>query len=86
MQRLAGGRDQDTTPVGSTAERTKPIRVTLDLRPTVHRRLKRWAATAAVTADLPVVPLAVVLRVLSDELLADEQLAERVLKRLRDAM
>jgi hypothetical protein len=64
--------------------RTAPIRVTLDLRPQVHRKLKRWCNGAAVELELSRVDLAPVLRILADQLLDDEKLAERVMQALSE--
>ena len=62
--------------------RTAPIRVTLDLPPADHAALKRWCNRAAVTADLPGVALAPVLRLLGAELLRDDKLASRIIGHL----
>jgi hypothetical protein len=50
--------------------RTDPIRVTLDLTPAQHRKLKAWCNQAALDLELSQVALAPVLRVLG-ELLTD---------------
>lgn len=52
------------------AVRTDPIRVTLDLSPAQHRKLKAWCNSAAVELELSQVALAPVLRILG-ELLTD---------------
>lgn len=64
--------------------RKEPIRVTLDLRPMFHKKLKRWCNTAALEQDLSRVDLSAVLRVLADELLEDDRLAEKVARRLKE--
>lgn len=45
-------------PPGRTAIRSKPVRITLDLSPELHRQLTQWAASAAITLDVPRVALA----------------------------
>ena len=42
--------------------RSKPVRVTLDLSPELHRQLTRWAHSAAVELDVPRVALADMVR------------------------
>ena len=41
----------DAPPAGSTAIRTKPFRVTLDLAPADYAALNRWLASAATEID-----------------------------------
>ena len=50
--------EPDAGPAGRTAIRSKPIRITLDLSPELYRQLTEWAASAAVTLDVPRVALA----------------------------
>jgi hypothetical protein len=45
-------------PPGRTAIRSKPVRITLDLSPELYRQLTQWAASAAITLDVPRVALA----------------------------
>jgi hypothetical protein len=47
---------------GQTAIRSKPVRITVDLSPELYRELTRWAESAAVTLDVPRVPLADAMR------------------------
>jgi hypothetical protein len=47
---------------GRTAIRSKPVRITLDLSPELYRQLTQWADSAAITLDVPRVPLADALR------------------------
>ncbi|MCY0923702.1 MULTISPECIES: hypothetical protein [Streptomyces] len=68
--------------VAPVVARTTPIRITVDVRPTLHRRLKRWCNGTALERDLSSVELSAVFRILADELLEDEKLAEKVAKRL----
>ncbi|NEC15074.1 hypothetical protein G3I34_22955 [Streptomyces sp. SID8014] len=72
----------NTTPAPEVP-RVKPIRVTVDVRPTVHRRLKRWCNSTAAELDMSSVDLSALLRVLADEVLEDERLSDRVARRLQ---
>ena len=49
-------------PAGRTAIRSKPVRITLDLSPELYRQLTQWADSAAITLDVPRVPLADAMR------------------------
>jgi hypothetical protein len=69
---------------GRTAIRTKPVRVTLDLTPALHKDLKRWCNSAAVEMDVSDVTLVALLRALSAELLESDALTKRVRRRLVD--
>ena len=54
--------EPDARPAGRTAIRSKPVRITLDLSPELYRQLTAWADSAAVTLDVPRVPLAAAVR------------------------
>jgi hypothetical protein len=63
MAAAAGSRaGSDAHPAGRTAIRSKPVRITLDLTPELHRQLTAWADSAAVTLDVPRVSLAEAVR------------------------
>ncbi|HEX3922563.1 MAG TPA: hypothetical protein VHY31_09785 [Streptosporangiaceae bacterium] len=63
MAAAAARRSQpDTRPAGKTAIRSKPVRITLDLSPELYRQLTQWADSAAVTLDVPRLPLADAMR------------------------
>ncbi|MFJ7200944.1 MULTISPECIES: hypothetical protein [unclassified Streptomyces] len=72
-------------PTRASAVRSDPIRVTLDLKPENHRALKRWCNQAAADLDLSQLPLAVVLRLLGEELIRSTRLARCIRGRLLDS-
>lgn len=76
-------RKGNQAPAAPELPRTKPVRVTVDIRPSVHRSLKRWCNSTAAELDLSSVDLSALLRVLADEVLNDERLSDRVAKRLQ---
>lgn len=76
-------RSSSSAPPPPEQLRTKPIRVTVDVRPTMHRRLKRWCNATAAELDVSSVDLSALFRVLASEVLEDERLADRVAKRLQ---
>lgn len=80
---LSANRGGNKAPEQPAELRTKPVRVTVDYAPGVHRKLKRFCNATAAEFDLSRVDLSAVLRILSDELLNDEKLAERVYERLQ---
>ena len=49
-------------PPGSSAIRSKPVRVTIDLTPAQYRRLNAWIAETAAEIDAVKLPLADVVR------------------------
>lgn len=65
-QRLARAATRRTEaaaePPGSSAIRSKPVRVTVDLTPAQYRRLNAWIAETAAELDAVKLPLADVVR------------------------
>ncbi|HEY5985264.1 MAG TPA: hypothetical protein VIV12_02610 [Streptosporangiaceae bacterium] len=49
-------------PTGTTAIRSKPVRITLDLSPELYRQLTRWTGAAAIALGVPRVALADAMR------------------------
>lgn len=75
---------EDAPASGSTAVRSKPVRITIDLSPAQYQQLKIWTlhAAADVGANVAVVD---VIRTLASYLDQDPEIAERVLADLREA-
>ncbi|GAA2738978.1 hypothetical protein [Actinocorallia aurantiaca] len=83
-QRAAARRvDRDAAPAGQTAVRSKPVRITVDLVPQLHRRLSAWTHQAALDLDAPRLPLAEVMRAFI-RLLDDPAVEAKVRQALRE--
>lgn len=63
--------------------RTQPVKVTVELQPIEHGRLKQWCTQTAIDLNLTNVAGAEVLRVLWNLALEDERLAARVRRELK---
>ncbi len=82
---LGARRDPDAPkPGASTARRSAPIRLTVDLDPPLHADLRTWAASVAGELDVPRVVLADVVRVLIRLLAEDPRLNSEAIDQLRD--
>ena len=67
-----------TSPPARRAPRTATVRVTVELAPVEHRRLRRWCDRLADEIDAPTVAGAEIIRVLLGLLDTDADLAARV--------
>ena len=67
-------------PVGRTAIRSKPVRITLDLSPELYRQLTQWAHAAAIELDVPRVALADAVRAM---IKVTTESPDQVIERLR---
>lgn len=99
MARAAEGRNRGEAPPARRASqvRTKPVRMTVDMPPALHRKLKQWTGYAAGQLDVADVAAAEVVRILVETLAAtptDEAwdseytpaLARRILGELRNRL
>jgi hypothetical protein len=73
MARAAAGRGrgEDAKPRRASVVRTKPVRMTVDMPPALHRKLKSWSGWAAGQLDVADVPAAEVVRILVELLTSD---------------
>ena len=58
------------------------MRLTVDLPPVIHRTFRRWCRDTADELEVNNVAMSDAVKVLVDLMLADDQLAERVRRRL----
>lgn len=80
---LGSRTSEDAPPMGATARRTKPSRLTVDLSPKERRDLGSWAAGAAEELDWPRVDLAAAARILFELVRDDSRVHAEVIERLR---
>jgi len=87
MERALAGRNRGVDgappPRRPTVVRTKPVRMTVDMPPPLHRRLKTWSAWAANELDAADVPAAEVMRVLVELLTANPAESELTMPLVR---
>jgi hypothetical protein len=85
MAAAATSRTDEAKPAGRTAIRTKPIRITLDLKQADYDALNRWTASAGVELGQPVsrLTLARSLRAMIHATTTDDMVGDVVLDLLR---
>lgn len=74
MNRALEGRNRGEggpPPRRASEVRTKPVRMTVDLAPSLHRKLKRWSSWAAGELDVADVPAVEVVRIMVELLTAN---------------
>jgi hypothetical protein len=78
MARAAEGRNrgEGAAPRRAGVVRTKPVRMTVDMPPSLHRQLKGWSGWAAGQLDVADVPAAEVVRILVELLTSHPDEAE----------
>jgi hypothetical protein len=79
----AAARPAKKEPAGRTAVRTKPVRITIDLTPLMHRDLTRWCAAAVERLDVPRVELTNAVRAAIVAFTTDPAMQSRVDEILR---
>lgn len=70
-------------PVSSTAPPPRPVRLTIDLKPELHRKLSRWAADTAEALDIPRLTLADAVRAMIETMTEDVEPGAGTVVRLR---
>ena len=83
MAAAAAGRTSAAAAPGKTAERTKPIRITVDLDVHVHRALTSWANATALRLDAPRVSLSDVVRAMIGATTGNADMTNRVTESLK---
>jgi len=78
--------EQPTQPAELRAQRIKPIRVTLDLAPSLYADFGGWTTATARQLGKPKIPSVDVLRILVRELLHDETLQVKVVAALQTSL
>ncbi|MBG0819123.1 hypothetical protein [Planomonospora sp. ID82291] len=69
---------------GTTARRTKPVRITIDLAPEDYRQMRRLVGELAEETDIPTLPHSRMWRAMLAEVADDPRLLARVAERIQD--
>ncbi|MFI6513900.1 hypothetical protein ACIBCT_40410 [Streptosporangium sp. NPDC050855] len=87
FKKAAGSRVKDESGQaperGTTARRTKPVRITLDLTPEDYAQMRRLVAELADRADAPTLPHSAMWRALLRRVADDPQLIGEIAERIK---
>lgn len=75
--------EPEAAPIGQTAIRTKPVRVTLNMPPELYKQLMRWTGTAADALDVPRVSVQQALRAMIRGVTSEPELTAKIIHDVR---
>ena len=85
MARGAANRAEGGRPELTTATRSAPVRVTLNIPPALYRELSRWAEAAAADLDVPRVGIQDAARAMIAVTVGDKGITAEVREHIRQA-